>query len=302
MYKNDHSSRASSPEEGGTPVLVNLGCGLRFHRAWKNFDLHSRRAEVTACNFLKGIPLPDASADAIYCAAVLEHIERAEVPEFLAECHRVLKPGGIIRVSVPDFEAQARLYLSLLDDLASGDSAVEDQLNWILLEMLDQCSRDCSGGSMAEFLAEKGEQYQDFIRERIGQEGADLIPKLSKRGFQANIDLAAKRSHLVRGGFLGRWLLKLLLRSEDVRADLAALEVGRFRLRSGEVHRWAYSFPTLAKQLERAGFAHVERMEHGVSRVAGWESYGLEVNVAGQVEKPDLMVLEAAKPQAAEEN
>ncbi len=281
-------------------LLVNVGCGLRFDPAWLNLDLHSRVPEVKECNFLQGLPLDDECAEVVYCAAVLEHVLPAEVPRFLQDCFRVLQPGGIFRVSVPDFEAQARLYLSLLDASAIGDGEAADRLEWILLEMFDQGSRDCSGGYMAEFLASKGERHRDFIRDRIGKEGVALIPKLSKRRFRAGVDLAAKRSHLVRGGVIGQWLFKFLLRSKDVRGDLAALEVGRFRLRSGEVHRWAYSFPTLKKLLEGAGFNHVERMEHGRSRVQQWDSYHLEIDSEGQVEKPDLMVLEAVKPQRAD--
>lgn len=287
--------RKSEENEAKELVLVNLGCGLRYHSAWKNFDLHSRTSEVTACNFLSGIPLEDDSADAIYCAAVLEHIQKSDAEVFLAECLRALKRGGIIRLSVPDFEAQLKLYLQFLEKLTHGDEAAEEKLDWLVIEILDQAGRDKSGGLMAEFLARNGQHHRHFIEERIGKEGTNLIDKLGNRGFSSVIDLKSWRGGLVRGGRIGAAVLKFLLRSKDIRSDLAALEAGRFRLFSGEVHRWAYSYATLAKLFERQGFSDLRRMRHGESRIPGWNEYHLEVDDQGQVEKPDLFILEGRK-------
>jgi predicted SAM-dependent methyltransferase len=299
MSRNTLQSHdAGQPSEAG-PVLVNLGCGLRYHSAWKNLDLHSRTPDVTEYNFLEGLPFPDGSVDAVYCAAVVEHLPKDDVPPFIAECHRVLKAGGILRISVPDFEAQARLYLDLLEQSAKGDPSAARRIDWMIIEMLDQYGRDKSGGLMAEFLARHGQEETAFIEERIGKEGTSAITKLSKRGFDASVNLKHWRQHLVRGGALGLWLLKFLLRSKDIRRDLAALEVGRFRLFSGEVHRWAYSYGTLAGVIERQGFSELQRMPHGESRIAGWKYYHLEIDTSGNVEKPDLFVVEARKQNPA---
>jgi predicted SAM-dependent methyltransferase len=52
------------------------------------------------------------SVDEIYASHVLEHLSYAErLPRALAEFHRVLKPGGALRVSVPDFEVLCGLFL-----------------------------------------------------------------------------------------------------------------------------------------------------------------------------------------------
>lgn len=68
----------------------------------------------------KGVPFPDGSADAVYSSHVLEHLERDVVPAVLAESLRVLKPGGVLRVVVPDLERQARTYLASLDRAVAG--------------------------------------------------------------------------------------------------------------------------------------------------------------------------------------
>lgn len=53
----------------------------------------------------------DGSVDLIYAAHVLEHIPRPHILTVLEEWRRVLKPGGMLRVSVPDFMILAELYL-----------------------------------------------------------------------------------------------------------------------------------------------------------------------------------------------
>jgi len=48
--------------------------------------------------------------DLVYVSHVLEHFGVAEVPKVLREWHRVLKPGGILRLGVPDFPTILRIY------------------------------------------------------------------------------------------------------------------------------------------------------------------------------------------------
>src|SRR5207247_2856115 len=57
--------------------------------------------------------------DAVYHSHVIEHLDRQAAPAFVRESRRVLKPGGIHRVAVPDLEKSCRRYI---DDLASRDA------------------------------------------------------------------------------------------------------------------------------------------------------------------------------------
>jgi SAM-dependent methyltransferase len=54
------------------------------------------------------------SVDYIYSSHMLEHIYPKEAVYFLSECRRVLKKGGVLRVVLPDLEAEAKVYLSSL--------------------------------------------------------------------------------------------------------------------------------------------------------------------------------------------
>lgn len=60
----------------------------------------------------KPLPFKNNSVDCIYSSHTLEHLYFDDAKKLLNECFRVLKPGGLIRVVVPDLKAYANEYLS----------------------------------------------------------------------------------------------------------------------------------------------------------------------------------------------
>jgi SAM-dependent methyltransferase len=49
---------------------------------------------------LASLPLPDASVDVVVNLQVIEHLW--DQPQFVAECRRVLRPGGLLLMSTPN--------------------------------------------------------------------------------------------------------------------------------------------------------------------------------------------------------
>ncbi len=96
---------------------VNVGCGDWPMAGWVNVDADpSKPAEV--CAKVPPLPFEDESADEVYAGHFLEHLEPEEAERFLAECYRVLRPGGKLGIVVPDTRAIARHYLA-------GDASVQ---------------------------------------------------------------------------------------------------------------------------------------------------------------------------------
>src|SRR6476646_9135325 len=87
-----------------TPALLNLGCGQRFHPAWTNLDLTPTDSSIRRWDVTASLPFADASFDAVYHSHLLEHLPAEKALPFLRECRRVLKPGGTLRIAVPDLE------------------------------------------------------------------------------------------------------------------------------------------------------------------------------------------------------
>lgn len=273
-------------------TYLNLGCGERFHPDWVNIDLTANRSGVISHDLARGIPFQSNHADAVYLAAVFEHIRREDAAPFLREIHRVLKPGGIVRVAVPDLEKICRLYLEKLEAAVTGDHQAVHDYDWIVLEMLDQMVRETSGGSMLRYLQRQPLPNEQFIVDRIGDEGRKLIDQIRKQS------PAPKKSFSVRFRALARTVRDRSLTIFGRRDTARALAIGRFRL-SGEVHHWMYDRLSLARELTAAGFSEPTVRSASESAIPDWNRYGLDVQSDGAINKPDLLFMEAIKPKAS---
>jgi SAM-dependent methyltransferase len=101
---------------------------------------------VVAHDLRRGIPAATNSIDAVYHSHLLEHIDRKYVRGFLAEVWRVLKPGGIHRIAVPDWERLCRDYLNDVDRSRRDPTAREHHDSYIAL-MIDQMVRSEATGT-----------------------------------------------------------------------------------------------------------------------------------------------------------
>lgn len=96
---------------GATGLKVNLGCGVCGHDGWVNVDARPGPTVNCVWDCRKELPFPDGSTRLIFTEHFFEHVDyTAEAPYFLAECRRVLQPGGVIRIIVPDAERYLRAY------------------------------------------------------------------------------------------------------------------------------------------------------------------------------------------------
>ncbi len=113
-------------------IYVQYGCGLCAPEGWENFDASLRlRFErlpgvgavvgvaglrlfppnVAYGDIVEGLPVPDSGVRGIYASHVLEHLSRADVARALSNTLRVLQPGGLFRMVVPDLQTRATRYL-----------------------------------------------------------------------------------------------------------------------------------------------------------------------------------------------
>ncbi len=100
------------------PRRLNVGCGEYPLFYWTNLEANpALPADVHAT--VPPLPFADASLDEIYAGHFLEHLSPEDAAAFLAECYRVLTPGGKLGVVVPDTRAVLTHYL------AQDDTAIE---------------------------------------------------------------------------------------------------------------------------------------------------------------------------------
>jgi SAM-dependent methyltransferase len=131
-------------------TYVQYGCGLSCPDGWINFDasptLRLQRLALVGPLFrrggtifpdnvrygdiLAGLPIADGSADGVYASHVVEHLSYEDFWTALGNTFRLLKPGGLFRLVVPDLEVRARSYI---DKLRQGDP---DGNSWFMRSSL----------------------------------------------------------------------------------------------------------------------------------------------------------------------
>lgn len=158
--------------KGDVVIMINFGCGTHLHSDWLNVDfspLSWRVRHPVLLNILGALgliseqayhdfqkyqnlitrvdlsrfplPFPDDYADVIYHSHFLEHLAKRDGFRFHQEAFRILKPGGILRIVVPDLELIVNEYISAISPVYDQNKH-EKALN----DLFDQIVRNEFGG------------------------------------------------------------------------------------------------------------------------------------------------------------
>jgi predicted SAM-dependent methyltransferase len=92
-----------------SPLRLHVGCGTLYKDGWVNVDLAGTRVDLP-WNLAEPLPFPPRSVDAIFHEHLLEHLTYAQGVELHRRCLSLLKPGGVLRIGVPDGGAALQAY------------------------------------------------------------------------------------------------------------------------------------------------------------------------------------------------
>jgi predicted SAM-dependent methyltransferase len=95
------------------PLLGHL-----YTKNGQRFPQNTRYGDI-----VKGLPIPDQSCQGVYASHVLEHLPLDQFHIAITNTRRILRPGGIFRLVVPDLETPAKEYLRRLQ---AGDPLAAD--------------------------------------------------------------------------------------------------------------------------------------------------------------------------------
>jgi predicted SAM-dependent methyltransferase len=175
---------------------LHLGCGAKYIPDFFHVDIVDA-PHIDRCGHVDDLAfLPEGVVELIYACHVLEHFGRYEVETVLREWHRVLRAGGILRLSVPDFAAVAKMYASeglrdgmsgLVGLVSGGQRTPYDYHKMIFDEPLLT-----SLLSRAGFAAVRRWEWRDTEHAHIDDYSQAYLPHLDKkRGQLMSLNLEA---------------------------------------------------------------------------------------------------------------
>ena len=248
---------------------TNIKFSLQPHAPTPNIRVHDLR---------RPLPLPNDCFDAVYANHVIEHLTPAEGERFVAELHRVLKPGGICRIVAPDLESACREYLRCLADVRADPSEKHvHRYELAMLKLIDQMVRDVPGGLLLPIL--KSRRFDvDYIRSIWGDVFSRYYPdapqqtlreKIASRSFKELFFIALRR-------------LQLFFWRNDPR-------------RTREANKWMYDSFSLQQLLEKSGFRDFAVKDHASSNIPDWSRYDFDRSSTGGHPLEPSVYVEARK-------
>lgn len=111
---------------------LQIGAGPTKTSDWLTTDILAKlRNKTVYLDAIETYPIPTGAIDYVFSEHMIEHISYMQGKKMLAECARVLKPGGKIRLATPDLSRLLGLMQPSLDDTACAYIA------WASGEFLD---------------------------------------------------------------------------------------------------------------------------------------------------------------------
>ena len=92
------------------PTRLQWGCGDRPAPGWINADRSFIEGVDLQGDIRDGLALPDHSVDYAVAIHALQGLQWHDIPIALAELKRVIKPGGVLRLGLPDMDLAIAAY------------------------------------------------------------------------------------------------------------------------------------------------------------------------------------------------
>lgn len=105
-------------------MKLHLCCGANYIEGWHNQDME--------CDITKPLPYPNGSVAFVFCEHGIEHTTHQQAWRFFEECFRVLQPGGVVRIAIPDLVRMSKFmtqeYADAVKKGGHGDGSFQSAL------------------------------------------------------------------------------------------------------------------------------------------------------------------------------
>lgn len=174
-----------------TPIWLNLGCGSnRLSSPWRNHDVDMDLR----------LPLPFEASTVQFISAehCCEHLTSQEAWSFFAQCHRVLQPGGVVRIAIPDLSRMSKHmtqeYAEAVKNGGHGDGSFQSALKACVFEHGHQSV--WTSGLLSTFLQAVG--FKATVC-RVGQSKHPELRGIEGHGRVVGEEIAEVETSVVEG-------------------------------------------------------------------------------------------------------
>jgi predicted SAM-dependent methyltransferase len=176
-----HRKGVRSARSIALPCKLHLGCGANVKAGWVNVDLNEL-ADIQL-DIREALPFPDNSATAIYSEHFFEHLSFKEGKRLLQESLRILIPGTLISIGVPDAEEMLRVYVA------------DDRDGWLAGRQWHPAWCSTPMHSVNYFFRQDGEHKYayDFVTLHEALKDCGFV-NIRRRNWDARLDLESRRS------------------------------------------------------------------------------------------------------------
>lgn len=173
-------------KQAATLPYLDLGCGAHPEEGMVNADWHWLPGVDVCCDLRKPYPFPTDRFDGIYCEHVIDGLPKRYFKPNLKEMHRVLKPGGTLRIIFCNSELYVDAYVKRRQDPAyempfftdRGHTTGMEALDWIFHHRTHKTLVDFE--TLSLYLKEAGFREVTRVRYREGRIPALLRDQASR--------------------------------------------------------------------------------------------------------------------------
>lgn len=176
---------------------INIGSYTVMFDGWMNLDIinapelyvyaFQNNKQFLSVDASRGLPFGSGTADFIFSSHMIEHVSYRVAENLLKECYRVMKPGAVMRIAVPDLELLVNMYkenrLSELNRINEPCkyAKYDTERFWMLLTTEHRACYDwLSMKQMCEGAGFSVKRYSYNVgNETIIRETKDLFPEVS---------------------------------------------------------------------------------------------------------------------------
>jgi len=176
---------------------LNIGCGGDIQPGWVHLDMHPRPGvDVVHDIAITPWPFSDEEFDFVKASHVLEHLDNDHFIAAMRELHRILKPGGVLSIRVPEASCAA----AIADPTHKMQFVPASFTHWGKHDMGPETAAGISGLFNVEIIESLPQNRGQYDRGVPGSYFTEIIAELVKPDPEREREIALRRAELLAQG------------------------------------------------------------------------------------------------------